>query len=109
MTEFYTGKPCKKGHVLRYKIGRACVECKKTAPRVSREKQNVSAKKYYNKNKQLNKNYHRKHSKNYYERNKDKVKERVLRYIELNPEKAKIWVKKSRENRKFKQKTENTT
>ena len=70
LTRYYTGKPCKRGHVAeRYVSNGHCVECDK-------KRREANSEKY--------REYHRKR----YEANPEKNRERARKWREANPEKS---------------------
>lgn len=98
---YFTGKPCKHGHMARrYVKSRVCEECRKV------HTASEYFKKYYlenketidNKNKeyaQLHKEHIKEKQKDYYSRNRDKVRNNVKLYATENPEKVKLAKRKN--------------
>ena len=83
-THYFTGEPCKHGHIAPRKTKGACVECQKIEWEKNNQKRTeyfqsynksesgkAAKKKYYENNKEKLKQYNQE----YYEANKDKIKE----------------------------------
>jgi hypothetical protein len=74
LKRYYTGKPCKHGHIVERYIDGGCVECKK-----------VNSEKWANNNSDKRKEINNKYNKN----NRDKRRTSYLNWVMNNPEKAK--------------------
>lgn len=110
---YFTGKPCKHGHVSERYLSGPCVECMKIrdeSDEVKEHKKNY-LKQYYKNNieqfKEYSKQYYKNNSewikekgKNYYKENSEHVLERVKYYQQDNKERIKEYKKQYRINNK---------
>lgn len=77
---YFTGKPCKRGHVATLTIRQGCVECRK-----------LSAREYAARRRSSNPEAHRDAVKRYRERHPDRIEERVRRWRDENREYVKTY------------------
>lgn len=91
LKRYFTGKPCKHGHVSERTINRNCVECALEMTRKWREKNKDYGREYRSKNERKIKDYYNKNksrilkaNKEYRVKNEEKVKAAKLKYLEAN-------------------------
>jgi len=90
LTRYFTGKPCKHGHVVERLVGNSgCIECK----RIKAGARNAA---WISKNPEKRKAQKKRH----YEKNKEKILAKQVEYKERTVEARKAYFKKYNENRR---------
>ncbi len=95
LTHYYTGKPCKHGHVVERTLTHGCIECSKINKKKYRERKPEIAKSYYQRNIERISKVH----KIYYQNNSDKLKECSNSWRANNPEKRSAYIIKYKNQR----------
>lgn len=98
MKRYFTGKPCKHGHVCERLISSGdCIECKKISKKKdyhsNKEKHREAQRRYY----YSNISYHRDRNKNYHENNRELCNQKSKTYYRNNRERLKEYAKKYRD------------
>lgn len=108
LLRYFTGKPCKNGHVAeRVTHNAACIDCKKERDKAYRGKNKETIKAYfaayYRKDLEKSKKYRA----DYYAANKEKIKNKVKSYAAANKEKVSVASKRyyAENSEKIKEKT----
>lgn len=100
---YFTGKPCKYGHVAERRVDGGCLECGRGRNKAYREQNREYFKEYREQNKEYLKEYreqNKEYFKEYGERNKEHIKEYKKEYYEQNKEYIKEYKKEHYEQNK---------
>ncbi len=104
LKRYYTGKPCKRGHVVERSVsGRHCIECKKEADKKHnnhtqrKEYQKEYHKKYYEANAEKRKEYYKQH----HQRNRAAHRIRDISYKMRHKKAITGWYEKSLVNKLY--------